>query len=718
MCTRIVRGLPLAAAVFVMGGVAVEAQEAQQIQASEEVILEEVVVTAPDAEKPAGGGSAGQTPARKKQIKEQVSLEGAVVTTSKVEGSAIDALAGASAIGKDIIDEQYQSDSAADFLKDMPGVGVQQNNRDTGIAVNIRGLQDFGRVNVLIEGARQNFQRSGHSANGVFYIDSEMIKEVEVTRGPTSTIYGSGAIGGVVAFELLDADDILEAGEYAAVRTKGRYATNGDGRFGSGTVAARAGNFDVIGQINGNWLDPYDDGNGTEVPDSWQKTRSQFIKGRWRPAAGHQITASIINYESEFVDRTEASTSSPLIQRESDLQNRQYTLGYTFAKPDTPLIDFSAKIYRTTTDLDQIRYSNDTTRYFDITTDGIDVHNTSRFKFESVKLALTYGGDAFRDEVDTLDLTSNGDEFTPSGKRNVEGTFIQSHLTFFDMVDLIGALRYDQFELSGDGLSSEGSRVSPKVTLGVTPIVGATVFATYAEGYRAPALSETLPSGVHPGFPFIILPNTDLRPEVAHNIEAGLNLKYNSVATLGDAFRAKFVAFRNNVDDYIGPDDQTNPGCFAPPFPSCGTYQYVNFGRVKLEGFELEAVYDAKAWFAGLNVTHVRGTDEETGEPVLSVRPDQIVATIGMRALHDKLVFGGRGRLVDAQDRIPSGSLVTESDGYAIFDLFGQYQLNQATTLNLNIDNVFDHTYREYLYIDNAPGFNARIGMTMRLGAQ
>ncbi len=674
MYRRSVRRLPLAAAVVVLSGVTATAQE--------------------------------------------ISLEGIVVTTSKVEESAIDALSGSSAVGKEQLDQQFQPEFAAEILKTLPGVGAQQNNRDTGVAVNIRGLQDFGRVNVLIEGARQNFQRSGHAANGVFYIEPEMIKAVEVTRGPTSTIYGSGAIGGVVAFELLDAEDILEAGEYAAVRTKGRFATNGEGKFGSETGAIRAGNFDVVGQINGNRSDAYDDGNGNEVPDTEQTTTSQFVKARWRPAAGHEITASIINYESEFVDRTEASATSPLIQRDSDLDNRQYTLGYTYSKPEDTLVDFDAKIYRTTTNLDQTRRSNDAPRFFDITTDGVDVHNTSRFEFQSIKMAFTYGGDAFEDRVETLDLTSNGDEFTPSGKRNVEGAFFQSRLTFFEIVDLVGALRYDQYELSGDNLSSDGSRVSPKVTLGVTPIMGATLFATYAEGYRAPALSETLPSGLHPGFPFVILPNTDLRPEVAHNIEAGLNLKYDNVAAANDAFRAKIVAFRNKVDDYIGPDDQTNPGCFAPPFPSCGTYQYVNFGQAKFEGVELEASYDARVWFMAINASHVRGTDEETGEPILSVRPDQIVATLGMRAFEDKLVFGGRGRLVDAQERVPTSSLARISDGYAIFDLFAQYQLNEATALNVNIDNLFDHTYREYLYPDNDPGLNARVGLTMRLGAQ
>ena len=82
----------------------------------------------------------------------------------------------------------------------MPGVTTQENQNDPGQAINIRGLQDFGRVNVLVDGARQNFQSTGHGANGVFYLDPELIGGVDITRGPVSTIYGSGAIGGVVAF--------------------------------------------------------------------------------------------------------------------------------------------------------------------------------------------------------------------------------------------------------------------------------------------------------------------------------------------------------------------------------------------------------------------------------------------------------------------------------------------------------------------------------------
>ena len=121
-------------------------------------------------------------------------------------------------------------------------------------------------MNVLIEGARQNFQRSGHNANGVFYMEPEMLKGVDITRGPTSVIYGSGAIGGVAAFSVLDADDILRGGETAAVRSRTRYTSNGDGMLYSQTAAAKAGNFDILGQYNSRSIGNYDDGSGKELP--------------------------------------------------------------------------------------------------------------------------------------------------------------------------------------------------------------------------------------------------------------------------------------------------------------------------------------------------------------------------------------------------------------------------------------------------------------------
>ena len=55
--------------------------------------------------------------------------------------------------------------NTADVLAEVPGVYTSQSRRDPGVSVNIRGMQDFGRVNVMIDGTRQNYQQSGHGSN-------------------------------------------------------------------------------------------------------------------------------------------------------------------------------------------------------------------------------------------------------------------------------------------------------------------------------------------------------------------------------------------------------------------------------------------------------------------------------------------------------------------------------------------------------------------------
>ena len=194
---------------------------------------------------------------------------------------------------------------------------------------------------------------------------------------------------------------------------------------------------------------------------------------------------------------------------------------------------------------------------------GIDVYNTTRFNVGDWRNAVTLGIDAFQDDVRTSDSRGNSNITTPGGLRTVSGGFAQLKQNYSTWFEAVSAIRYDRYDLHSPTVATGGGgdRFSPKITIGVTPVAGFTPYVSYAEGYRAPSITETLIAGAHatgggpPFFPcpdgtaglFCFLPNPNLRPEVGKNKEVGLNLKYDDIFSAGDSFRGKFNVFRNDV---------------------------------------------------------------------------------------------------------------------------------------------------------------------------
>lgn len=126
---------------------------------------------------------------------------------------------GVSVLSRELI-EQRTPRNTSDLFQDMSGVFTPTDRQNPGMTVNIRGLQEQGRVNVMIDGARQNFQQAGHDAVNFVYADPELIGGVVVQKGPTSTVGGAGVIGGVVSMRTLEAGDILLPGKQYGVRSR------------------------------------------------------------------------------------------------------------------------------------------------------------------------------------------------------------------------------------------------------------------------------------------------------------------------------------------------------------------------------------------------------------------------------------------------------------------------------------------------------------------
>ena len=274
------------------------------------------------------------------------SLDTITVAASKTEERAIDALAPVSVVTLEQI-QGLQPNRLSGILYQIPGVSVQERGDDPSTVINIRGLQDFGRVAVVVDGARQNYQRTGHNANGSFFLDPELVGSVDVVRGPTANIYGSGAIGGVVSFRTKDINDVVRPGERWGVDMTGSGGTNSARGLGSIFGGVRADpNVDVFGGAVYRTQGNYKDGNGTEIGNTGNEIAAGLMKVTVRPADGHEIKLGGIFQDYQYsigqLNRGPTTTSAPLAADcwgtsvyASDAKNYTGTLTWKYSKPTT-----------------------------------------------------------------------------------------------------------------------------------------------------------------------------------------------------------------------------------------------------------------------------------------------------------------------------------------------------------------------------------------------
>jgi len=98
---------------------------------------------------------------------------------------------------KDI--QKISPQTSADLLASIPGIKVQKSQLGGGSPV-LRGMES-NRVLLVVDGVRMNnaIYRKGHLQNSIT-IAPNLLEKTEVLFGPSSVIYGSDALGGVIHY--------------------------------------------------------------------------------------------------------------------------------------------------------------------------------------------------------------------------------------------------------------------------------------------------------------------------------------------------------------------------------------------------------------------------------------------------------------------------------------------------------------------------------------
>ena len=212
--------------------------------------------------------------------------------------------------------DQQQIKNSKDLIRYEPGVSVGGSGSRFGLSgFSIRGIGG-NRVLTQVDGVGvpDSFSFGPFFNAQRNYIDLDTMKQVEIIRGPASTLYGSDAIGGAVSFLTKNAGDYLDAGDDGYARLKTGYDGSDDSWQRSLTLAGRQEQFDALLHISrrsGQAIDSYGGrgGNGAAREQANPvdfSTDNLLAKLGWDYAEGERLQ---LVYE-RFADDTDSRIRS------------------------------------------------------------------------------------------------------------------------------------------------------------------------------------------------------------------------------------------------------------------------------------------------------------------------------------------------------------------------------------------------------------------------
>ena len=225
----------------------------------------------------------------------------------------------------------------------------------------------------------------------------------------------------------------------------------------------------------------YKDGTGYEVANTGNRLNSGIGKLTVRPADGHEVKLGAIFQENIYsVGQpprlagipTRPTRTAPTTSRHVDLRNQCEELHHharlEIFEAGRPVVRLGCEglleSYRQRSGqdgthehgrVDLLRRRSrkcglrliGSNRGYLLDTVGVDVYNTTRFETDDWRHAVTYGLDAFQDKVSTEDIRGTSEVTTPGGRRTVSGGFVQWKANYTSMLEVVGALRYDNYKL-------------------------------------------------------------------------------------------------------------------------------------------------------------------------------------------------------------------------------------------------------------------------------
>ena len=649
----------------------------------------------------------------------------------------------------------------SDMLDKTIGVSVSKRNvsgRAYNDGISIRGLGGK-RVNILIDGIRVAEAYTGYGRD---VVDVDLLKRVEILKGPSSALYGSDGLAGAVSYITKDPSDLADFGEnYFSVNTS--YDEDNE-QTKVGFMAARVGEtIEGLIQVTSrelSQLELHDDATLELDPFDGEQL-SVLAKFKFSLSESVDITLVLDSqeFEGDYIFNSQAGMSYfPQVVSTSNVigvddGNRDRgTLSLDFSNETALFDNGSIRFYAQETDQKQI-----TTRSKQIFGQGppsmVNAYRDYQFNQEidgfSADFFKTINNNGrlhnivYGIEIENIDVqrpriryetnlmtgtinTFLGGEYYPN--KTIPDTEIERQSFFFndrlelnDKTTLVFGARYDGYELTpvpddlfyANAQSTnqlyfiDDSEVSMK--FGFLRVLSDEVsfYAQYAEGFRAPDFQSANLSFTNLAFRYAVGTSPGLKPEESEGIEFGFKGATDNVSWTLSFYDNEYTDF---IDTYIKGRSQQG----------ITLYEYGNLDEVDITGVEFEMSADIsdnlQASF-GFSIPN----GNMNGERLASIEPEE--AILGLLWDTGKLRLSGYANFTAGSydnfapscGRSGCTPLLALS-GLTTFDVYGSYQITANMKLRFALKNLTDESYWNWSSVQGKSASDANLDLFMEPG--
>ncbi len=571
-----------------------------------------------------------------------------------------------------------QTRNIEDVLRDVPGVAVSSVAGQTQL--RLRG-SEANHVLVLVDGIEVSDPFGGEFDIGT--LQAEIGSRIEVLRGPQSALYGSDAIGGVVAYESGTDDGaagFVEAGTHNTINGAARLGTSGERWTASlsGVVVSTDGEPNARDGMRDIGRDSY---TLSAKGDVWLSDVVTL-----RAAARYILTQGLFN-DQDFNSFPVAAPTFGLVidSPETRFENEAV---YALAGLKVATLD-GAWTHDLSGQIADIRRDSfgPFGRSFGSKGERLKASYVSALSADVH--SVTFAADWERERFQNTDPFG----FAFTGKRQIENVGLSGEYRFNgERIDLSAAIRHDF-----------NDRFADATTFRLGAAFNATdttrIHANYGTGIKNPGFYEL--------FGFVdgrFIGNEDLTPEKSESWEIGLT---QSLAN--DALNVTVTYFDANLEDEIFTSFPA-PDFIATPANSAEVSQR--------EGVEVSARAQIGPQVA-LDAAYTWLNAEENGVAEVR-RPSHIASavltwTAPSGNASANLTVRHNGATDDVAFLDPSFIPTrVRLDDFTLVNLNARYKITDTIEVFGRVENLLDETY-EQVFSFVSPGRSAIVGVSVSL---